>query len=454
MLKKNDIIETSITAMSSDGNGIAKAEGFVIFVPCSAVGDVVRLRIVKVQKSFAYGKIEELLSPSANRIPPDCPVYQKCGGCSFRHISYQTELRHKAEFVYSNLKRLGGFEPPMVPIVGSPRERCYRNKAQYPVRQEGGKVIAGFFAKRSHRVIPCPRCALQPAFFEDIVAYTCRFMEEKGVSAYEEEEGRGLVRHIYIRYGEISGEVMVCLVINGPSLPHAQQYIDGLLLVCPQVVSVILNKNTRRDNVILGEDCSTIYGKGAISDVLCGVTFEISPLSFYQVNRSAAQQLYEIAARLAQLKGNELLVDLYCGAGTIGLSMAGKVRQLIGVEIVPDAVENARANAQNCGIENARFICSDAGTAAVTLAQEGLSPDVVVVDPPRKGCSAEVLQALRDMAPPKIVMISCNSASLARDCKELLACGYTVVQAVPVDLFPRTAHVETVVLLSHKSPTA
>ncbi|MBP1580940.1 MAG: 23S rRNA (uracil(1939)-C(5))-methyltransferase RlmD, partial [Oscillospiraceae bacterium] len=448
MLKKNDIIDAHITAMSSDGNGIAKIDHFVVFVPYSAVGDHLRIRIVKVQKSFGFGKIEEILEPASTRCQPDCPVYQKCGGCSFRHITYEQELCHKAEFVRDTLQRIGGLNIEPEAIVGSPLVNGYRNKAQYPVRLENGKVLAGFFAKRSHRVIPCAGCALQPAFYKGIIEYTQTFAEEKGISIYDEESGKGLLRHIYLRYGEVSGQVMVCLVLNGTKLPHADDYVKGLLELCPSVASVVLNVNKRQDNVILGEQCITLYGSDTIEDTLCDVSFHLSPLSFYQVNRQAAQQLYRLAADMADLKGEELLVDLYCGAGTIGLSMAKRVRQLVGVEIIPDAVENARENAKNCGIHNARFLCADAGEAAQMLAAEGLKPDVIVVDPPRKGCSSDVLEAIQTMSPDKLIYISCNVASLARDAKELEQLGYHAARAIPVDLFPRTAHVETVVLLS------
>ena len=448
MLKKNQIEEAEITAMSSDGNGIAKIDGMVVFVPYTAVGDKLKIRIVKVQKNYSFGIIEEILEPSPDRVDDNCPVYKKCGGCAFRHISYEAELRHKAEFVQSNLRRLGGLDPVMLPITPSPLVQGYRNKAQYPIREYDGKIEAGFFAKRSHRVISCASCDLQPTFFEQILEYTKQFLEEYHISAYDEQTGKGKVRHLYIRCGEVSGEVMVCLVVNSERLPHAAEYVEGLLKVCPQVVSVVLNINREQNNVILGQKCITLYGKDTIEDTLCDVRFELSPLSFYQVNRQAAEKLYRLAAEMAQFEGNELLIDLYCGAGTIGLSMTSKVRELIGVEIVPDAVENAKENAKRCGVENARFICADAKEAAAQLAAENLHPDVIVVDPPRKGCDLEVLQAIAAMAPKRLVMISCNSASLARDCKELEALGYHLEKAAPVDLFPRTTHVETVVLLS------
>ena len=450
MLKKNQIEEAVITAMSSDGNGIAKMDGMVVFVPYTAVGDRLKIKIVKVQKNYAFGIVQEILIPSKDRVEDSCPIYQRCGGCAFRHISYQAELRHKAEFVESNLKRLGGVTPQMLPITPSPLQKEYRNKAQYPVREIDGAVQAGFFAKRSHRVISCAGCDLQPAFFQDILEYTKQFLQDKKISAYEEQSGRGTVRHLYLRWGEVSGEVMVCLVVNGDKLPFAQEYVNGLLKVCPKVASVVLNINKEKDNVILGQKCVTLYGKDTIEDTLCGVTFELSPQSFYQVNRQAAQKLYRLAAELAGFHGDELLVDLYCGAGTIGLSMASQVRELIGVEIVPEAVENAKANAARCGVKNATFLCADAKQAAAELASQNLRPDVIVVDPPRKGCDVEVLQAIAQMSPQKLIYISCNSASLARDCKELEQLGYHTLKAAPVDLFPRTTHVETVVLLSHK----
>ena len=452
MLHKNQIEQATITAMSSDGNGIAKIDGMVVFVPYTAVGDQLQVRIVKVQKNFAFGIIDKLLQPSPDRVEDRCPVYKKCGGCAFRHISYEAELRHKAQFVEDNLRRIGGLEPKMLPITPSPLQQGYRNKAQYPIREEDGEIVAGFFAKRSHRVISCPGCDLQPAFFEQILEYTLGFVRQHRISAYNEESGRGLLRHLYLRYGEQSGQVMVCLVLNGDSMLHESAYVDGLLEVCPQVASVVINMNRAQNNVILGSSCRTLYGKDTIEDRLCGVRVALSPLSFYQVNRQAAQKLYELAAELADFRGDELLVDLYCGAGTIGLSMAGKVRELVGVEIVPDAVENARENARNCGAVNARFLCADAKEAAAQLAREGLRPDVVVVDPPRKGCDSEVLRAIAQMGPERLIYISCNSASLARDCKELAALGYRLEVAAPVDLFPRTAHVETVVLLSQQKP--
>lgn len=267
-----------------------------------------------------------------------------------------------------------------------------------------GKIEADSLQSSSHRVISCASCDLQPAFFEQILEYTKQFLEEYHISAYDEQTGKGKVRHLYIRYGEVSGEVMVCLVVNSERLPHAAEYVEGLLKVCPQVVSVVLNINREQNNVILGQKCITLYGKDTIEDTLCDVRFELSPLSFYQVNRQAAEKLYRLAAEMAQFEGNELLIDLYCGAGTIGLSMASKVRELIGVEIVPDAVENAKENAKRCGVENARFICADAKEAAAQLAAENLHPDVIVVDPPRKGCDLEVLQAIAAMAPKRLVM--------------------------------------------------
>lgn len=292
MLNKNDLVEVRVAAMASDGNGIAKQDGFVIFIPGSAVGDTLKIRIVKIQKSYAFGRIEEILSPSPDRVDPGCPVYGKCGGCSFRHISYEAELHHKMEFVRSNLRRLGGLEPELLPITGSPSISGYRNKAQYPIRERDGQIEAGFFAKRSHRVVSCAGCDLQPPFFEDIVEFIKQFIRDNNVPVYNEETGRGLVRHIYLRYGEVTGQVMVCLVLNGSQLLHAQRFVKGLLEVCPQVVSIVVNVNKGNDNVILGDKCITLFGLDSISDQLCGVTFQISPLSFYQVNRSAAETLY------------------------------------------------------------------------------------------------------------------------------------------------------------------
>ena len=458
MLTKNQLVELEITGMSTDGNGVGRAEGIAVFIPYTAVGDRVLAKVVKVQKSYAFAIIQELLltGPGRESDPSGgCPVYRRCGGCSFRHLTYTEELRCKREFVAGNMARLGGIQTPVEETLPSPLSERYRNKAQYPISlDERGRVVVGFYSKRSHRVQECLDCRLQPAFFADILKTAAAFLEERRIPIYNEERHQGLARHLYLRWGEATGSLMVCLVINGRHLPCSEEFVSRIRSVCPGSVSILLNVNTEKTNVILGRENILLYGEETITDLLCGVKVQLSPQSFYQVNRRAAQQLYRLAADMAGLTGKETLLDLYCGAGTIGLSMADRAAKLIGVEVVPQAVENARENAREAGRENARFLCADAGEAARQLEKEGVRPDVIVVDPPRKGCSAEVLEAMCSMAPERIVMISCNSATAARDCGLLQAMGFEVRRIVPCDLFPRTAHVECCILLTKKTDPA
>ena len=448
MLKKNDIITLTITDLTAEAMGVGRYEGMAVFVPLSAVGDQLRVRIVKVQKTLCYGIIEEILSPSPARTEPLCPVYGKCGGCSLRHISYEEECRHKQHLVYENMQRIGGISVPETPFVPSPREARYRNKAQFPLVQTPDGVRAGFYASRSHRVIPCEDCLLQPEIFSEIVHFLEKFIDRFHIPVYEEATGKGLVRHLYLRRGEVSGEVMLCLVINGSEFPHCGQFVNAVTARFPEISSIILNINREKTNVVLGRKNRLLYGKDHISDTLCGVKFDLSPMTFYQVNHDGAEQLYRIAGEFAALQPEDILLDLYCGAGTIGLSLAHQVKEVIGVEIVPDAVKNAAENARKNGIENARFFCGDAAAAAEQLAHEGIRPTVILIDPPRKGCSPELLDTIAGMAPDRLVYVSCNSATLARDAALLLQKGYQIRRLQAVDMFPRTAHVETVVLLS------
>lgn len=447
MPQKNDIIALEITDMTHEGSGVGHLDGMAVFVPASAVGDRLSVRLVKVNKTHCFGRIEQVLEPSPDRVEPDCPVSQRCGGCVFRHLSYAAELRCKQGFVQSNLRRIGGFTLETEPIVPSPEQDGYRNKAQYPVRMQRNGLCAGFFAPRSHEVIDCRNCRLQPAEFGAILETVLAFVKENKVGVYDETTGKGLLRHVYLRRGPRTGETMVCLVLNGSTVPKADRLIDALLNCDPSIVSVVLNENTKNTNVILGSKSRTLYGKSEITDVLCGVNFDIAPQAFYQVNSPGAEQLYRVAAEYAALTGGETVVDLYCGAGTIGLSLAHLCKEVIGVEIVPQAVENARANASKNQIENARFFCADADEAAAQLVREGVRPDAVILDPPRKGCDEGVLASVARMAPERIVYVSCNSATLARDCASLAAFGYGLRRCRPVDMFPRTAHVESVALL-------
>ena len=450
-LTKNMLIPLEIESLSSDGNGVGHAEGMAVFVPFSAPGDVLEARIVKVCKSHAFAIISRILTPSADRVEPACPAYGKCGGCCFRHISFEAECRAKQRFVEDALRRIGHLDLPVSPTLTTGRSGRYRNKVQYPLTREDGAVRTGFYAPRSHRVVPCSDCKLQPEHLNRIAGTVCDLLERFGIPLYDEETHRGLVRHLYLRDAASTGEVLVCLVINGPSLPHAEEFCRELTQADPRIRSIVLNHNTEKSNVILGGRCTVLSGDGFVHDSMCGVPVKLGALSFYQVNTEGAELLYREAARLADIRPDETLLDLYCGAGTIGLSMAHACKRLIGVEIIPEAVESARENAAAMGVSHATFFCADAGTAAQKLAAEGLVPDVIVLDPPRKGCDANTLDAVVKMAPSRVVMVSCNPATAARDAAILSSQGYRAECAVPVNLFPRTKHVETIVLLQRET---
>ncbi|MFV0496949.1 MAG: 23S rRNA (uracil(1939)-C(5))-methyltransferase RlmD [Candidatus Fimivivens sp.] len=448
MLKKNAIISLKITDITHEGNGVGRTDGLAVFVPFTAIGDRLKVRIVKVLSHYAFGIIEEMVAPTACRQEDDCPIYRRCGSCSLRHISYEEELSIKNSWVAQNLRRIGKLTIPLPPAIPSPQVDRYRNKAIYPIRLQNGVPIVGFFAKRSHNVVPADDCLLHPGFFSEIAAAFCRWLAEYNISIYDESTHSGLVRALYIRHAQATGEVMVTIIANGDAIPQTQTLIQALRSACADIISIILNINNDKTNVLLGQKCQTLWGEPTITDRLCGLSFSLSPLSFYQVNRRGAEQLYGIAKTFAALSGGEVLLDLYCGAGTIGLSMAHQAGQLIGVEIIPDAVKNAQQSATQNGITNARFICADAAAAAAQLESEGIAPDVIILDPPRKGCTPELIKTTARMAPDRIVMVSCNSATAARDIALFGELGYAAEKIQAVDMFPRTAHVETVVLLS------
>lgn len=450
MLKKNDEIAVTIESCTALGSGVAHYNGMAVFAANTAPGDHVVLHIIKAKPKYAVGKAVKILQPSKMRITPECPVYSKCGGCAFSHIRYDDELEIKYNQVRDNLQRIGALDIEPEPIIPSADISRYRNKAQYPVRaDENHNVEIGFYAPHSHRVTDCADCLLQPREFKNITDVFREWIRENKISVYDESSSKGLIRHIYLRKAASTGEIMVCIVINGSDISKEDELTEMLLSAEPNVKSVILNINRKDTNVVLGEECRTVYGKDSITDILCGLKFNISPLSFYQVNHGTAEILYGKAAEFASLTGQETVLDLYCGTGTIGLTMANKAKEIIGVEIVPQAVENAKENAALNSIGNARFICADASQAAVQLEKENIKPDVIIVDPPRKGCGEELLKTVNSMSPEKIVYVSCDSATLARDCKILSSYGFTVEKAVPVDMFPRTPHVETVVSISN-----
>ena len=452
-LQKNQILTLRIERLSSDGSGVAhSADGEAVFVPGTAPGDEARVHIVKDCGRYAFGILDELLTPSPDRVPVDCLVAGPCGGCSLRHLDYAAELRAKQESVLDAFRRIGGLEVPVLDIQPSPEVDRYRNKVQFPVGvDKNGVPCIGFYAGRTHRIVPCPDCKLQPGVLNEIGNALCAFFAQQGIRPYDEQSGKGLVRHIFLRRGAHSGQIMVCLVCTRAKLPHAEQLCTALRGQFPAISTILLNVNAKSTNVILGSENHILYGPGYIEDTLCGVPVRLGPLSFYQVNTLAAERLYGVAAQYAQLTPDDTLLDLYCGMGTIGLSMAEQCRELIGVEIVPEAIESAKANAARMGeavAAKSRFFCADAGQAATQLAAEGLHPDIVMLDPPRKGCDEATLSAVVRMAPRRVVYVSCNPATAARDAAWLEQNGYHAEKVQPVDLFPRTKHCETVVLLS------
>ena len=449
-LSKNQNVELYIDSFTSEGSGVGRYENMAVFVSGAAAGDKVTAHIIKAKKTYAVARVEKVLRPAKSRIMPACPYFPSCGGCAFQHISYEKEKEHKKKRVEDAFSHIAHINIEAETLLSDNKTTCYRNKAQYPVSFDRQLKI-GFFAPRSHRVVDCENCILQPPIFADIVKIFRKFIIKNGITVYDSEKHTGLLRHIYLRLAEATGEVMVCAVINGEDLPHKNELIKKLTEI-PSVKSIVLNINRDRTNVILGKECVTVWGNDCIYDVLCGVKVRLSPLSFYQVNHDMAQQLYEKAAEYACLSGKETVLDMYCGTGTIGLSMAKKAKRIIGAEIVPEAVLDAKRNALENGIENAEFICADAGEAAQELSSRGIKPDVVLLDPPRKGCSEMLLAEIVKMSPERIVYVSCDPSTLARDCSRLKDLGYETKRLAAADLFPRTVHVETVVLLSHKKP--
>lgn len=447
-VKKNDLIELYIEDLLPDGNGVGKKDGFVIFVPRTCIGDRIVARIIKVGVSRAYAKIESIIEPSKSRIEIDCPVFKSCGGCVYRHLDYEVEKEIKKNIVEQNFKRIGGFDLKCEGIK-SPIINRYRGKAEYPCALINGKVKFGFYARGSHRLIPCCDCLLQPQFYASIVSIVEDWCNDYSIEPYNEETKSGLLRHLYIRSGKVTGDIMVCLVVTNKMVPNIDKLIEKLCDYSKDVKSIVIDINNQDINKILSNNYNVVYGKDYIEDVLCGLKFKINPLSFFQVNHDCAKLLYNTAKEYSTLNSDDILLDLYCGTGTIGLSMANNVKSIVGVEIIDKAIENAIENAKNNNIHNSTFICSDAGKAATKLSNDGLNPNIIVLDPPRSGCDKETIDSIIKMKPERIVMISCNSSTAARDTK--LICDsnlYSLSKYCAVDMFPRTGHVETVVLMN------
>lgn len=461
-VRKNEVYTMDITGMTHEGQGVGRIDNFTVFVDGALEGEKVELKIIKVNKSYGVGKLLKIIEVSKDRVAPFCASYQRCGGCSLQHMSYEAGLRFKTGLVKESIKRIGKLEDVVVhDAIGMEVPRYYRNKAQYPVGRDKDSVRVGFYAKRTHEIIDCPTCAIQHSEGDKIKSIVKDFICSNGISTYDETTGEGLVRHIMTRFGFKTGEIMVVLVINGRSIPGQGKLVEKLVKEVPEIKSIVLNVNTKRTNVILGEENIVLYGKESISDYIGGISdsekskkegnsdggfgFNISPQSFFQVNPVQTEVLYNKALEYAQLTGNETVFDLYCGIGTISLFLSRKAKMVYGVEVVEEAIKDAKENARINGVENVEFIVGEAEEVIPQMYRKGIRADVVVVDPPRKGCDEEVLKTLVDMKPDRIVYVSCNPSTLARDLKYLSEGGFCVREVQPVDMFPWTSHVECIV---------
>lgn len=443
-LEKGSVYTAVIDGYSSEGLGIARVNGAVVFVPHAVRGEEIDLRITKVMKTSCAGEIVKIHNPSPERMEPECPYAGKCGGCAYRHLTYPEELWAKRQRVQDALTRIGGLDLTVEEILGAKNPEHYRNKSQYPVGADGS---IGFFQARTHKVVTIRRCLIQTEAADRTAQAVGEWMRRYKISAYDETTGKGLVRHVCVRVNR-KGESLCCVVVNGNKVPREPELAAYVTTAVPHTVGVLLNSNTRRGNVVLGDKYRTLFGRNYLMDTLCGLEFKLSMPSFYQVNRDQAEVLYGKALEFAGLTGNETVLDLYCGIGTITLCLAKAAKRVIGAEIVPPAIRDAKENALRNHIENAEFFCGDAADIAAKLESDGLRPDVVTVDPPRKGLAPEVIASVAAMGPEKVVYVSCDPATLGRDVKIFREFGYEAKRAAAVDMFPGTAHVETVVLLS------
>ena len=448
---KNEYYEIDIDGMGHDGQGVGRVEGFTVFVLHALPGDKLKIKILKVKKTYAYGKLIDIIKPSAHRVNPVCPSFFKCGGCQLQHLVYSEQLKLKKQQIIDNIQRIGKLEDVVIrDVIGMTKPERYRNKAQFPVGiGSGSKDIAiGFYAPRSHNIVEIESCYIQHEMNDDVIKRVKDWMRKYHITPYDEVTGKGLVRHIFTRVGLKSGEVMVVLITNGTKIPHKDDLIKNICGISDHIVSIVQNINTKRTNVILGEQNIVLWGKDSIIDYIGDVKFRISPMSFYQVNPVQTEVLYNKALEYAGLTGNETVFDIYCGIGTISLFLAKKAKKVIGVEIVPEAIEDAKQNAELNYIENTEFYVKAAEEVVPELYAKGYKADVVVVDPPRKGCDEALLDTIIKMQVEKIVYVSCNPSTLARDLRYLEDGGYKTMEVQPVDMFPHTAHVKTVVWMS------
>ena len=443
-LAKNQEHIVAIEGYGEGGMGVARIDGRVVFVHGALRGETCRVLILKTLKSVAFAKVLEVIEPSGARVESDCPYFPRCGGCTYRHMSYEEELRLKKQRVQDNLARIGGSAVVVEEILGAADTLRYRNKAQYPVSKDGR---VGFYRARTHEVIECEQCLLVKSEADAAAEALREYMRRCRVAGYDEKTGRGLVRHLYVR-SNATGESLICVLVNGDRLPKEDRLVTLLRDACPECAGIVLGTNTKKGNVILGDRYRTLWGSDRLEDTLCGKTFRLSVPSFYQVNRAQAERLYAKAIEFADLTGRETVLDLYCGAGTITLALSDHAKKVLGAEIVPEAIDDARENAVRNEVKNVEFFCGDASDVAKKLAQEHLRPDVITVDPPRKGLAPDVVESIAEMQPQRVVYVSCDSATMARDVKRFAELGYTATRAAAVDMFPRADHVETVCLLS------
>lgn len=453
MLAKNQLHTAEITGYAADGAGVCHIGGRAVFVKNTIVGETWEIRILKVTASAVYGKAERCITPSPNRQRPPCPVFRKCGGCSLLHMTYDEELRMKLGRVNDAIRRIGGLDFAVQHIVGTEAPAHYRNKAIYAVGMQDGVPVKGFYRASSHDVTPVDTCLLQQPLADRVADAVCRWMQENGAAPYDEVTGKGTVRHLFTRCAVHTADAVLCIVSARGFGAKTEDLVAYVRVQCPELTGVVLNVNKKKGNVVLAGDFYTLWGKAELTDVLCGLTFSLSPQAFYQVNPTQAERLYERAVQYAVASPDDTVLDLYCGAGTISLCLAQRAAHVIGAEIVPEAVQNAAENAARNGVENAEFLCADAGAAAAQLAARGLKPDCVVVDPPRKGMYPEAIDAIVSMQPQRIVYVSCDPGTLARDLKLLHERGYAPTAAEAVDMFPHTPHVETVIQMTRNGQT-
>ena len=449
-MRKNEIIKIKITDVTIDGSGIGRHEGMAVFVPCSAIGDELEVKIVKVKSNYSFGRIEKIISPGYDRIQHDCIAYPKCGGCTFRHISYDAELKIKEKYVKDCITRIGEQDNIKISeIIGCSKTEYYRNKMQLPIRKgRQGEIRVGFYRAYSHDIVESDKCKLHPKIFEDIVKTIKEWMIEKNIEPYDELDKSGTVRHIYLRQAEKSQEILLCIVINSDDLRFKNDLVNCITNKYKDIIGIVLNINKNDTNVVLGEKEKVIYGRNYIKDMLCGLKLNISAKSFYQVNHRQTEILYETVREVLELTGKERILELYCGIGAIGLFLSRFAFSVVGVEIVQEAVENAKLNAQMNGCDNIKFICGDSSKKFSEALMELSDIDIIVIDPPRQGCEKELISKISEIDANKVVYISCNPSTLARDIKEFCKYNFEVEKVCPADMFPRSAHVETVVLMS------